>query len=145
MYKLVFTFIIYRPGARGIQRKARQKTLPSLYRDFPRFFGFFKLCEKSESSNGKFGGFFLYFGRLFPLKFFEFLDPFSLFFSSHPAILFFKSSWIPRMPWNIFYISWQHACVPRVAMKYKIYTMAHAVLVGLSEIPRKITRSRGIN
>ena len=28
------------------------------------------------------------------------------------------------MPWNIVCISWQHACVPRVAMKYKIYSMA---------------------
>ena len=26
-----------------------------------------------------------------------------------------------RVLWNIFCISWQHACVPRVAMKYKIF------------------------
>ena len=29
-----------------------------------------------------------------------------------------------RVPWNIFCVSWQHACVPCVAMKYKIYFMA---------------------
>ena len=39
----------------------------------------------------------------------------------------------------------QHAGHTRVAMKYKIYSMAHAVRVGLSEMQWKITLSRGTN
>ena len=42
------------------------------------------------------------------------------------------------MPWNIFCISWQDACVPRVAMKYKIYSMAR---VGSTKF--KITKMAG--
>ena len=42
------------------------------------------------------------------------------------------------MPWNIFCISWQHACVPRVATKYKIYSMAR---VGSTNF--KITKMAG--
>ena len=43
-----------------------------------------------------------------------------------------------RVPWNIFCISWQHGCVPRVAMKYKIYSMAR---VGSTNF--KITKMAG--
>ena len=39
-------------------------------------------------------------------------------------VIFHSIPRVLRVPWNIFCISWQHACVPRVAMKYKIYFMA---------------------
>ena len=42
------------------------------------------------------------------------------------------------MPWNIFCISSQHACVPRVAMKYKIYSMAR-----VGSMNFKITKMAG--
>ena len=42
------------------------------------------------------------------------------------------------MPWNIFCISWQHAGHTRVAIKYKIYSMAR---VGFTNF--KITKMAG--
>ena len=51
--------------------------------------------------------------------------------SAHPAIFVILKFVDPtRAMEYILYF----ACVPRVAMKYKIYLMAHALRVGLSEI-----------
>ena len=55
----------------------------------------------------------------------------SLIYSAHPANFVILKFVDPTRAME--YILWQHACVPRVAMKYKIYLMSQALRVGLIE------------
>ena len=110
------------------------KTLPIFYQDFPRFLRLFAILRRLGFYS-KFCWLLCVLGILFlqnSLNFLiRFINHINLFGISRHFCYFKvrRSHGTARVMEYIlsrFCISWQHACT-RVAMKYKIYSMAHAV------------------
>ena len=125
-------------------KKICKNPCQSFIKIFHAFFGCLQISEGSEGLNRKFCWLLCVLGVLFPqnsLNFFiRFINHIDLFgISRH--FCYFK-------------VCGSHACHgiyfvfhgnTRVAIKYKIYSMEHAIRVGMSEMQGKTTLSRGTN